>query len=378
MAPPIPLNMTAIPATLIGLLLSFPTLAVGELPSVERAPWIVPSALADGHLRLDAIPELGIELVTTSRATMPGGWRPQETSPSGLDALEGDPYRAEQYALDHIDIPTAWLSTRGDGVLIAVLDSGIDVAHPDLPRAHIREPAVNDSSWWTDACGHGTAVTGVILAAPANGVGIAGAAPGAEVMPVKVLRDDCHGDTFQLAKGIVTAALSGADVISISVNAGAPGAPEPPELQAAIAFADARGSLVVVAAGNRAAASVSPPANDALALAVACTDRARARCGISSYGSYVGVSAPGEEIITTRSGGDYGSYTGTSMSAPHVAAVAALALSHHGPMCPGDLRTLLRASATPLIEEGMGGGMVNASRAISHEFKRTCPVSEAS
>lgn len=285
-----------------------------------------------------------------------------------------DPLAPDQYALGQLELPRAWEAALGDGTLIAVLDSGVNVSHPDLATVRIAASILNDSAWSVDRCGHGTAVTGTIVAALGNGIGISGAAPNATLLPIKVLGDDCRGDTFQLAKGIVNAALSHADVISISITAGGAGAPEPPELQAAIAFASASGSLVIVAAGNSGQYAVNPPANDPNAMAVACTTRERTRCSLSSHGPEVDISAPGENILTTRTGGDYGSFTGTSLSVPYVSAVAALVKSKNPTLCADDIRVIIELSATPIngTDIGMGSGIVNAAKAVDLASSRGC------
>lgn len=334
--------------------------------------WVV-GVSSDSRLRglLDEIQSIGVGLLDhepTGRERGIVKWAhpisPTETL--GEAANGADPLATSQYAIGQLDLDKAWNTSTGAGATIAILDSGLSITHPDLRTVRIHDSLANDSMWGIDTCGHGTAVAGVIAAGLHNAVGISGAAASAAIMPIKVLGDDCHGNTFDLAKGIVIAALSGADIISISIEAGAPGGAEPLELRASIAFASTRGSLVVVAAGNSGSGAVNPLSLDPDALSVACANEERGRCASSSYGPSVFLAAPGQDVLTTRSDGEYAYFTGTSLSAPYVSAVAALVKSHHPDFCTGAIKAALADSSTSLegTSAGMGHGIVNASGAL--------------
>ncbi len=268
-----------------------------------------------------------------------------------------DPALGEQWALARINAPAAWDVVTGTAaVTIAVVDSGVTLDHPDLaPKLRINpgeipgneidddgNGQVDDVHGWrfyhrwtgstyvagedanvADDFGHGTHVAGIAAAATNNGIGIAGVAWGAAVMPVKVLDQYGVGWYSDIAAGIVYAVDNGARVINLSLG----GAPASDTLCAAVAYAHAAGALVVAATGNSGAA-VFYPAACAGALAVAATDQADGHPSFSNCGPQVALAAPGVDIYSTWpwvSG--YFTKSGTSMAAPHVSGVAALVWS---------------------------------------------------
>lgn len=354
------------------LLLIGPTFGSSGTTAEAEELWLVALNAQPDWPLVDAIPELGLGLVRGKPGPLEHGrigWIGPVgvTLPAGVPTTASDPLLPDQYAIEQVGFAEAWTSTRGEDVLVAVLDSGVDGTHPDLDPRRIEKFGSVRVEEYTDACGHGTAVTGALMATAGNGIGIAGAASEVRILPVKVLEETCHGNTFDLAKGIVLATLAGADIISLSLTAGAPDSTVPLELDAAIRFADARGVLIIAAAGNTGGEGVSPPANDPRVLAVGCTDHSLTRCTVSSYGDGVDIAAPGDSIITTRAGGEYGYYTGTSLSVPYVVATAALVLSFYGTSCPLALKAHLAATAQPLgpAAVGLGVGLVDAGEALS-------------
>ncbi|PSD21172.1 protease [Stenotrophomonas maltophilia] len=330
-----------------------------------------------------------------------------------------------------IHAPGAWAESTGEGVVVAVLDTGI-LQHPDLDANVIagydmvslageqggvgsgdgdgRDADPHDPGDWSDGsyCGvgtsswHGSHVAGTVAAVANNALGIAGAAYGAKVQPVRVL-GTCGGTSSDVADGIYWAAgghIDGlpdnptpADVINLSLG-GFGACSEDPEAQAAIDYARSRGTTVVVAAGNSNidAAGFSPASCKGV-INVGATNYVGGRAGYSNYGASVTVAAPGGEIDSgpapargaiwsTIDAGTQaplgqpvlGGYQGTSMAAPHIAAIVALMQSAaveagRGPLTPDQVRDILVASARPFPqppEDGkpIGAGIADAHRAV--------------
>jgi subtilisin family serine protease/flagellar hook assembly protein FlgD len=278
-------------------------------------------------------------------------------------------YPATQPYLDAVTAPAAWDVRRADpAVRIAVVDSGVDVDHPDLTgRIADSYNAVDMSTDVTDAIGHGTFVAGVAAATGDNGIGIAGASMGASVLAVKVA--DPVGDiwTDTLASGIIWAADHGADVINLSL-----GSDTPDQMESdAVAYAVGKGVLVVAAAGNDGTTTPSYPAAYPQVIAVGATDAAGQRAGFSQYGSWVTVAAPGTAITsTTPTAGSsnfasgYDQAQGTSFSTPIVAAEAALLKSLRPGIAATDLRTAITRSAHGYAGLGLGAGQVDFRQAL--------------
>jgi serine protease len=253
---------------------------------------------------------------------------------------------------------------EGAGQVIAVVDSCVDLEHPDLKRKLVRGATFTGCAGQPSGCGngdwesgltseapspHGTHVAGIAAASTGNGIGVAGVARDAKIMPVKVLTDE--GSSFQeVAAGIRWAADHGADVINLSLGA-LPGIQalvivgELDDAKRAIDYAVSKGVVVVAAAGNDFASICGEPGFNANALCVVATDRLEARSSFSNFAvseSLNVVAAPGgaaflfceDDIVSTVPAGTesicgedtpgYDFYAGTSMATPHVAGVAAL------------------------------------------------------
>jgi thermitase len=312
-----------------------------------------------------------------------------------------DPGWEQQWALRHIGAPRAWDVARGKpDVVIAVLDSGVTLNHPDLAPALWRnsgEIANNwrdddgngyaDDAWgwhfyhvWNgtgfearadqyvaDDYGHGTHVAGIAAAALDNGVGVAGLAGGARLMTLKVLDQYGVGWYSDIAAGIVYAADNGADIINMSL-----GAAEPSQaLQDAVNYAYASGVLVVAAAGN-GDNGVFYPAACQHVLAVAATDSNDARASFSNHGPQVDVAAPGVDIYSTwyRLDG-YFTLSGTSMAAPHVSGLAALVWSANPALSLDQVTHVITSTAVdanaqsrPGWDEYLGWGRIDAGNAL--------------
>ena len=238
------------------------------------------------------------------------------------DIIPSDPGWGQQYGLANIRAPEGWdLSTGSAAVTIAIIDTGVDLGHPDLSAKIVGGyDFVNGDAVAQDDNGHGTHVAGIAAAVTNNNVGMAGVSWGARIMPVKVLDLFGNGSFADVSAGIAWAADHGAQVINLSLG----GASGSTVLQDAVDYAYARGAVIVAAAGNSGSNFVLYPARYPHVIAVAATNSANTQAGFSNYGPEVDLAAPGDLIYSTRPGGSYGYMSGTSMSAPFVSGLAAI------------------------------------------------------
>jgi thermitase len=278
------------------------------------------------------------------------------------------------YAPQLVNAENGWDITTGSAsVIVAVVDSGISLGHPEFAGRIIGCGAsvcdfVNNDSDPSDDQGHGTHVAGIIAAAMNNGAGAAGLAPGVRILPVKVLDNFNNADIADVAAGVTYAADNGAKIINLSLGGFATNA----ELQAAVEYACSRDILVVTAAGNFNSNSPFYPAAYPCTVAVAGTDRNDARYNQSNYGSAIDLAAPGVDIWsslwTSGNVNTYGLLTGTSMSAPHVSGLAALLLSSRT-LASADMRAIMEQSAvdlgTPSWDQYFGNGRINVGAALN-------------
>jgi serine protease len=259
--------------------------------------------------------------------------------------------------LTQINAPAAWTRAKGAGVTIAVVDTGVDLNHPDLQGklvsgADLVAGQQDCPPGPQDENGHGTHVAGIAAAVTNNGIGVAGTAPDAKIMPVRVLDADGSGTTEDVAKGIVYAADHGAQVINLSLGelpVISQIDPENQQIADAIQHAWDKGSLVVAAAGNETFPLCDSPAWEHHAVCVGATDQTGAPTFYSNFPNNqdtVGVRAPGGRLgalceddqdiwSTVWPGADfdckgsgqlsgYETLAGTSMASPFVSGVAAL------------------------------------------------------
>ena len=272
-----------------------------------------------------------------------------------------DPSFAAQWGLGAIRAVAGWSIFPGlfgaglAGPAIAVLDTGVDLGHPDLMAkldvaagASCISGVCSGTISTQDGNGHGTHVAGIAAAATDNGQGVAGLALTSRIVPVKVLNSSGSGTDAGIAAGISWAVGHGARVINMSLGGG--GA-FPTTLCTAVANAIAAGVVVVAGAGNSGSSGASYPAACPGAIGVAATDSTGGSPSWSNYGNpNVFVSGPGDLIHSTywSSGSTYATLSGTSMAAPHVAGLAALLLAQLPTRTPADVKLILASTSEKL------------------------------
>ncbi len=299
-----------------------------------------------------------------------------------------DPKRPTQWGLDLLNAEQAWELATAEGTTIAVLDSGVDGSHPDLVGVlgdgyDALDPDGDGTSDTSDR-GHGTRVAGVAGAEVGNGIGIAGMAPGVELLPVRVLDDFGEGDGASIADGVLWASGQGADVINLSLG----GVGRDGVLTLAIEHARRQGSLVVASSGNSAERGnpIVYPAAEPSTLAVGAVGQDLGRAPFSSYGDWLDLVAPGTSITTTcpiglteRCTDGYDLFSsGTSFAAPFVSGTAALLAARHPRALPSQLAWRLSATASPLPapDEEVGAGLVDPLEALSAAPELGCRSDE--
>jgi subtilisin family serine protease len=278
------------------------------------------------------------------------------------DLTPNDAYFASEWHLQTVDATSAWNSSTGYGITVAILDSGIDATHPDLQGQLV--PGWNfydNNSNTSDVYGHGTKVAGVVAALGNNGMGVAGIAWNAKVMPVRVSDTSGVGTWSAIASGLNWAADRGAKVANLSFAVQSSST-----TQTAAQYFRNKGGVVVNSAGNYGVLDPTA-ASDAL-VSVSATDSTDTLASWSSYGPYVDLSAPGVGIWTTTVGGGYGAVSGTSFSSPLTAGVAALMMAANPALSPSQIVSLLKSTAVDLGATGsdyyFGSGRVNAGAAV--------------
>jgi thermitase len=284
-----------------------------------------------------------------------------------------------------IDAPEAWAQTTGSSnIRIAILDSGIDQNHPDLMAKIIINNNLTGSNTVDDNYGHGTHVAGIAAANTNNSLGVAGIGYQSSLLNVKVLGDDGYGAYSWISSGIVWAADNGANVINMSLGSNF----KSTTLESAVKYAWGKGVVIVAAAGNSANSSKTYPAYYSNCIAVAATTNNDVKASFSSYGSWVDVAAPGENVYSTfpnhpfylqtvygRSNNyDFGN--GTSMSTPHVAGIAALIWAKEPNLSNQEVRTRIEQTADAVSGTGSYWiwGRVNACNAVGGNCSVVIPT----
>lgn len=289
-------------------------------------------------------------------------------------------YPDYQWNLSMIEAEVGWNLTRGnENVTIAVLDTGVDLDHPDLiHRITEGYNALWDHDRPHDDNGHGTHVAGIIASQTNNREGIAGITWYNRIMPVKVMNAEGSGTSFDIAKGIVWAADHGADVINLSLGNYEPSA----VLEEAIQHAYRKNVIIIAAAGNENTDHPSYPAAYPEVLGVTAIGKDRERAEFSNYGDYVSVAAPGVNIASTYPNRQYAELSGTSMAAPHVTALAGLVKSLHPALTNEEVMNIITGTAVDLGEPGpdvyYGSGLIDIVNALEVTYKERYPLGRVS
>ncbi|MET9971117.1 type VII secretion-associated serine protease mycosin [Streptomyces sp. NPDC006356] len=304
----------------------------------------------------------------------------------------GKTYEGRPWALQRVLLDEVWKQSMGEGVRVAVIDTGVDVKNRQLaPALDIRSgrnflpPNLKDDNGnkiergredgTTDVVGHGTKVAGIIAARPAKGTGFVGLAPKATIIPIQQNDAEGHGDTKALAAAIDYAVKDAkADVINISQDTVNPIA-STSTLKRAVDNALAADVVVVASAGNDGLdgnAKKTYPASYEGVLAVAASDRNNERAAFSQSGDFVDVAAPGVDMVSTVPGGGHCADNGTSFSAPYVAAVAALIKAKHQDWTQQQITAQIMQTAERSIpgqDRLVGWGVVDPVRALTEDDK---------
>ncbi len=355
-------------------LIAVGTTAQAEDPSTAHL-WSITRS-ADGHLHVVRGRQAAIAAMN-ARLGRPGDQVLSTEEDETVHAtMSNDPMRPQQWALNAVPFEAAWPVTRGAGVTVAVIDTGVEGSHQDLVGSVVAGEDLADdqasvdpaSTGMVDPDGHGTHVAGVIAAHANNGIGVTGAAPLARIMPVRVLDANGTGVASNVADGIIWAADHGARVMNLSLGGGPSDG-----MEEAIQYANSKGAVVVAAGGNSYQQGNQPtyPAAYPEAIAVAAVDENLNRAVFSNTGSYIDLAAPGVDVLSTYGGSkpnDYEWMDGTSMATPFVAAAAALLIAENSSLSAGRVAQILETTATDLGAPGRddwyGYGLVNPRAAV--------------
>jgi len=309
---------------------------------------------------------------------------------------------------DHpgIQMENAWNDSDGDGVIVAILDTGVAYENygafmqaPDLALTQFVSgyDFVDGDPHPNDEHGHGTHVAGTVSQSTNNAIGVAGVAFHSTIMPVRVLNANGSGTHADIADGIHFAADNGAKVINMSL-----GGPSSTTLQNAVAYAHEQGVTIVASAGNGGPSGSTsyPAAYDDEVIAVAASRYDETVSYYSTWGDYVDITAPGGDLTVDQNGDGFGDgvlqqtinvntkdptdfgywfLQGTSMASPHVAGVVAMLLSRDPTLTPDGVRTILQSTARDIGQSGWdrasGWGLIQAGEALSYQFSGNLPPS---
>jgi len=284
----------------------------------------------------------------------------QEVEPA---LIPNDPYYGSAWHLPKIGASSAWDSSQGAGVTIAILDSGVDSTHPDLATELVPGWNFYDNNANTsDVYGHGTKVAGAAAAAGNNALGVASVAAQSKIMPIRITDLSGMGYWSMIGQGLVYAADHGARVANVSFL----GLSDSSTIRNAAQYMKDKGGLVIVSGGNTGVQQNY--AATTTMIPVAATDGNDVRASWSSYGNYIALAAPGAGIWSTTKGGGYGAVSGTSFSSPVTAGVVALMMAAKSSLPNTQIESLLYSTAIDLGAAGRdpyyGYGRVNAAAAV--------------
>jgi len=305
-----------------------------------------------------------------------------------------DPYMVQQWALTTLQAAQAWsyfpdhyltaATAAGNRVKVAIIDTGADCTHPDFMNAgatstdaakggqilwsasyaFVPTTIASPACSWQDDNGHGTHTAGIVAAATDNATGVAALGYPLQLIVYKAMNQNGTGSDYYIADAIQDAIDAGAQVISMSLDG--PGYSQ--TLQSAIDTAWENNVLVVCAAGNNAGTELTYPGDANFALGVAATDSNNAVAGWSNYGNWVKIAAPGVNILSTYPGGQYETLSGTSMAAPHVAALAGLLFAANPGISVAAVAQRIQQTAqspNPGWNQNIGYGVIDAGAALA-------------
>jgi serine protease len=284
-----------------------------------------------------------------------------------------DPKNSKMYPLSLLQIDKALQLAGKHSVTVAVIDTGLDMKHPDLQAQLL--PSYNAASPASPGIRdiHGTHVAGIIGATVNNGVGAHGINPNVKILPIDVFNDSWGASDYVIAQGILYAIEKGAKVINMSLG----GYFSSPILEDAVKKAIDAGITVVAAAGNESTDMYSIPASYEGVISVGATDSKNHLANFSNYGPSVDLVAPGVDVYSTvydpTKGASFAKLSGTSMASPIVAGVASLILSKYPNLKPYEVEAILEKTATDLGEKGYdlkyANGLVNPVAALQFDIK---------
>jgi hypothetical protein len=396
------------------------------LSSGQKALWQKLQRYAILHIKDDSLlPDILSGLRSDSRIEYVG-----KNSIYSVDQLiPNDSLWPGQWPMERLGIPQAWDYSKGDSVLVGVIDTGIEFTHPDLrprlyinpkedingngifdpwPVSQIRQgrsgdldgidqdnngfaddvigydfvdqyiPNIGDYGGQdpvpADEHGHGTSVAGIIGAATNNAIGLAAIAPGCRLLTMRAFDATGNAEEDDIARAIIYAALQGTRVLCMSFG----DIVYSPLTEDALSYAASMGCVLIASAGNDGSSLRRYPASYPQVIAVGATNQQDNRAAFSSFGSHLALCAPGVAIPTTALGGRYRSFQGTSAAAPFVAGAAALLLGQDNSLSRADIRGILQASCTDLGPTGWdteyGSGRLNILAALQSSGKHNSGI----
>jgi len=279
--------------------------------------------------------------------------------------IPNDLHFNKQWAVKKTELDKAWdLGKGGPEIVVAVLDTGVDLGHPDLKENLIPGyDFINDDPEPMDDNGHGTLVAGVIAAKGENGEGIAGVSWYSKIMPIKITNKEGIGDYFTLAQGIIYAVDNGVKIINLSIG----GYAYSELLKEAVDYALNKGSILVAGVGDENTNTPVYPAYYEGVIGVAATDPEDKIFFQSNYGEFIDLYAPGVEIYSTALNGEYAYRSGSSMASAYVSGVIALILSLDVSLSREDIEKIIYPADYVRRDDykmTYGYGRINAYRSI--------------
>jgi thermitase len=297
-----------------------------------------------------------------------------QTAPTPALYPINDPLLKFQYGHVKAQSQQGWALAQGgkglgENTIIAIADTGVDGTHPDLKAKMIQGySALAGKVDNADTHGHGTHCAGIAAAATNNGIGIAGFAPQAKIMSIRILNDNGLGTLAGVTAGITYAANHSASVISMSFASPVRSA----AIENAMNYALSKNTVLVAGMGNSGNGTINYPAAFPGIIAVGATDSNDKRAAFSEYGAHLSVLAPGVNIVSTLPGNKYIGWNGTSMATPAVAGVVALVKSVLPNLAPNQVKYLIEKASDDMGDKGFdtyhGYGRINVHKTLTYAF----------